>query len=679
MSEEEGVEAIRAAKKRARKVPKLQVVENTDQRPPPPDDAGGRDDDGPEKESTLPRGCPVQPLGTAGDFYYFIDQRGQLRIVEDKSLGRSKIKSMFGALNHLLSEDEYWPRKKQDKDTGEWITTGWKPEDAETALMREASRRGYWSPIDRVRGRGAWLGQDGALILNCGDYVLEIPGGIAGEAMRGKAKPWGEFQPGLHGDMVYERGDRWLRPDPISQPALKGPAEEVLTIIRTWSWYRPEVDPILMLGWICAAMLGGALHWRVVAWLTGGHGTGKSSLERLLKWLFGGHGLLNPADATAPGIRQTLRHDSLPVAVDEAEPDLEGDNRALSAMVKLARNAASGALATRGSSDQKAYQSTIRSCMMFGSILMPDMTPADRSRLVIFELHPLGDKGPPELTEAGARDLGNRLMRRLVDNWHRFPATIAAYRDALRKGGHTARGQDVFGTLIACADLAMQDEMPITDQLQDWQEKLSREIIAELEDDVSDEGACLNLMLSTTIEQPHDRKRFPVGHWIGRAAGKWDGLDAVSINASNAVLMQYGLKVVSFNGEQYLAVANRHQGLARIFEGSRWRASPGGRGGWVQALRRLKHIKPKVAMYFGAVSKATLLGLDLCLPARPAAAPKQDGSAAPGAVSSPPAAAGDARIPPASSPHQEQAVDTEHLDEGDPGLDTGPDPQGGLT
>lgn len=631
---EEGLETIRAAKKGAKRRPKpdLKVVAGEQST----DSGGAGDDAKPKSAGVLPQGCPVTALGMHKDTYYFIDQRGQLRIVEDKALGRAKIKSMFGSLNYLLAEDGFWPRKKQDKDTGEWITTGWKPEDAESALMKACADNGFWSPVDRVRGRGAWLGENGELIINCGDTVLEIPGGIAGEKVRGQAKPWKEFTPGLHAGMVYERGDRWLRPDPVSPPASNGPADQILTILRTWNWYRKEADPKLMLGWLCAAMLGGALHWRVVGWITGGHGTGKSSLERLLKSLFGGHGMLNTGDATEAGVRQTVGNDSLPVALDEQEPDPEGDNRRLRALIGLAKNAASGTVGTRGSADGKSpSQSIIRSAFMLGSILIPDMTPAERSRLVLFELHPLESKSPPELTPAGARELGNKLMRRLVDNWHCFPATVATFRDALREAGHAARGQDVFGTLLACAHVALSDDPPTDDELQHWQEVLARDVVAELEDEISDEAALLNLLLSITIEQPHDRKRFPIGHWVGRAAGRWDGLKPADINASNAVLIQCGLKVVSMDGEQYLAVANRHHGLAKLLEGSRWRASPGGKGGWVQALRRLPGIrKPKITMYFGSNSKATLLPLDLCLPSRPAAA-TQNGSAAAGSPGTP--------------------------------------------
>jgi phage/plasmid-associated DNA primase len=44
---------------------------------------------------------------------------------------------------------------------------------------------------------------------------------------------------------------------------------------------------VLLLGWIGAAFLGGALPWRPAGYLTGEAATGKSTLQALIKGLLG--------------------------------------------------------------------------------------------------------------------------------------------------------------------------------------------------------------------------------------------------------------------------------------------------------------------------------------------------------------------------------------------------------
>lgn len=597
----DGFDGLRAMRANAREVGGPPPEEEA---PPPPED----EDPGP----TLPGRCPVVPLGVQGDVVYYLDQLKQLRPLKAKDHSRLNVMALFGTLPERLYE--LWPRRSQNKNTGEWEVTGWKPELAAEAMMAAAARRGVWSPQDRVRGAGAWCGADGELILHCGNVLLMVPAdrrqGIREEA------------PGVVDAMVYPAAPPIPRPHPVAQGAAEaGPAQELLDLLETWQWRRGEIDPYLLLGWIGAAMLGGALDWRPVAWITGGRGTGKSSLQDLLKWLMGSSGILQSADPTAAGIRQVLKYASLPVAVDEAEPE-EGNARPMQALIKLARMAAEGSFAHRGGSDHEGVSFTLRNCMLFSSILIPPLLPQDRSRMAILELDALAaDATPPPITERKMGELGTRLRRRLMDQWPRWAGTVDAYRGAMRRGGHSARGQDVFGTLLACADLLLYDQPPDEAGLTAWQQKLAAGSLAELMGDVSDEKACLIHLLSTVAELPHDRRRNTLGRWVGIAAGHFEDGNA---DLANRLLCEHGLKVVSHFLKKYLAVANTHRGLERIFDGTQWAGKPGTQGGWVQALQRLPHLvplgetgKPK-ALWFGVAAKGFYLPIALCLPERDA-------------------------------------------------------------
>jgi len=589
----------------------------------PPADNEGAPGEPKAKDPELPPTCPVVPLGVSNELFFYLDQLGQLRVLKAKDHSRLNVQSLFGRRTELLYD--FWPRKKFDEDENKWYVTGWKPELAAENLMATAAVCGVWSPQERVRGAGAWAGPDGELILHAGDRLIIVPAD-------GKPAPgrwWQERDPGLVGKMVYPTASPSLRPHPEPQPMAggkKSPADEVLDIFKTWNWRRKDIDPYLLLGWIGNAMAGGASPWRALAWTTGGFGTGKSSLQKAVQWIFGDNGMLQTSDATAAAVRQILKHASLPVAIDEAEA--EEDNRKMGQLIKLARDAASGSLAIRGGQDHEAAQFTVRSCFLFTSILIPPLLPQDRSRMAILELDQLKtDQAPPVVTPRRMGDLGAKLLRRLVDNWHRAPATIEAYRAAMGQAGHSARGQDVFGTLLAMADLLLYDHEPDSDSLEAWQKKLQASTLAEIESDLTDEKSCLGYLLSTVLENPHDRQRYPIGRWIGRVAGKEDGLDADRRENANKILQEVGLKIVQVEGDPWLAVANVHRGLAKLFEGTQWGARPGAQGVWVQSLRRLPHRVPTKALWFGCTSKATLLPLSVCLPAG-GSPPNQDGSAA---------------------------------------------------
>lgn len=613
----DNTEKVRQMREAAEEVPPL----------PAADDPGAMPQDGagalpPEVvQLFLPEGCPVQPLGMHGDWYFYLDQLGQLRAYKARDHSRLNIQSMFGRLSDLLTDDEYWPRLTQDKTTKEWHVTGWKPEEAARCLMGAAAVKGVWNPNERVRGAGAWRDRDGSLILHMGDRLLVVPK----DAQGGK---WRGMDPGIIGNLVYPTAPAGLRPSREAQrTGPDGPGAYALRLFSTWNWRRKDLDPYLMLGFIACAMICGALKWRPMIWTTGDKGTGKSSLEGMIKWLFGEVGLLHTSDATSAAVRQILRHASLPVAIDEAEA--EEDGRRMQQLIKLARDAATGALAVRGGSDHEAAQFTLRSCFMFTSILVPPLLPQDRSRMAILELDQLdiNQPMPKEIeNEEKMMALGARLLRRMVDQWQHWEKVAAVYRDTLRSVGHSSRGQDVFGSLLAGAHVLLWDGMPTEEELKNWATRLAPDDLAELEGAVSDSDACLTHLLSTTVEDTHVRQRHTLGHWIGRAVGKFGAQDS-GIEYARELLQEHGLKIVDFEGETWVGVSNMHRGLTRIFDRTQWASRPGAMGVWVQSLRRLPHKVPKKAIWFGVSTKATLLPLHLCLP-RPGNGSDKDASAA---------------------------------------------------
>lgn len=534
----------------------------------------------------LPAGCPVKPLGKLGQVCFYLDEQGQLISLNPRDHGKTHIQSLFGRRSGLVHE--YWPRYgKPDKDTGEPTITGWMPEKAAEILQAACAHSGLFDPQGKVRGRGAWRGREGELIIHHGDKVYRA----------GSAPGFAWADPDLIDGFVYPTAPAMPRPDP--SPVDDGAGVELLKLLRSWYWERPKIDPYLALGFIAAAPFGGALDWRPHVWVTGDSSTGKSTLEKkLLAPLFDGLSL-RTHDATEASIRQVLGKQTLPVFFDELEAEANSD-RAFR-VIKLARLASSEGVIFRGGSDHQATEFVARSCFYFTSILMPAMLAQDRNRMAILELKPIPQGArEPMLETARIRELGTQLRRRVIDQWDRYDATLQAYRRALAGAGHGGRSADQFGTLLAMADLLLYDgPEPEPDVLSDWAEALKASDLAETADNRSDAEEAVEFLTGFPLQLRGGDEPQPISRFIERGLGRGAMPSMIEDPASDvqrarSTLENHGLKLVKLTDKggaaepkgaeppTHLAIANNHEALARLFRDKRWAA-----GVWSQTFGRV--------------------------------------------------------------------------------------------
>ncbi len=600
-----------------------------------------------DKDTGLPEGCPVTPLGIDGLMRYYLDASCQLVSLAAKEHGRLPMMALFGTETHLVHR--LWPRI--DKDG--FPTGSWKPELAAEQLMAAAARCGVFDPHERVRGAGAWRGVDGELILNCGDKVWAGPtredldrAAIEADDYTGDARTsfleaarrgrW--MDPGRHGRFVYPGSAPQprpiVRPDELKGPVgrrfnLRKPGEEMLKLFRTWRWKRGEIDAMLLLGWVCAAMIGGALKWRPMAWVTGGAGTGKSTLQGLIDALFGEGGLIDCADTTAAGVYQLLGHRTLPIAIDELEAD--ADNTKVQSVIKLARLAASGGKMMRGGADHEAVSFVIRSCFLFSSILIPPLLVQDRSRLAILELLPFkSEDRVPDLDPRAIEVLGRALRQRLVDQWYRLDETVEFYRAALGDEGFNARGQDQFGALLACADLALYDHPPEGETARELVMKLGLVHLQNEAQRAAQELSVLQPLLAQVCAGPRPGEVWTVAQCIEKLLEihRKDQSTLMQIEAEDDVraakfcrdtLRRHGVLLqdlefknerhVPVDGWSYIAIANSHPMLSQIYRGTGWNTPSGAdESVWAQALMRIRGALPSnKTLWFGLSSRASLI------------------------------------------------------------------------
>lgn len=538
------------------------------------------------KNYTLPDDCPVKALGTRNGIFVYLDNLNQLRELPAGKHGRLELEGLFAGCISFLHKN--YPRYSKPDKSGASEIVGFRAEDVAAALMDECATKGIFDPREAIRGPGCWKAQDGELIMHCGDAIYQ---GLT------------KSNPGKIGHFVYPAAAP--KPRPTETENGMEAAQELLALFKTWNWSRPELDPALLMGWIGAAILGGALDWRPLVWITGDKSTGKSTLHKVLKSVLGTSGLISASDASAAGLWQSVGHASLPIALDEQES--EEDNRRNNNLIKLARHAATGGVVLRGSSDHRHADFTVRSCFLFSSILIPPMLAQDISRMAILQLSKIVGTLPPILEATALETMGAIFRRRLQEQWPRFADTLAAYRTMLNRAGHGARGADQFGTLLACYDLLSFNTVPDSDTLSEWSELLQAANLEEMQDDVADHERCTAHLLTSIVDVFRNGTRKSIGHWIEIAVGykHGDGGEA------NSALSTFGLKVHTCKGKHSLRVAHYHQGLAKLFEGTQWGGRAGTSGVWVQALKRINGAQSLAGIRFdGVKTRCTEIPLD---------------------------------------------------------------------
>lgn len=546
------------------------VPERTEQNPPPPDYPGA------EENFDLPEDCPVQALGVSGRASIYLDACNQMIELADGQHGKSHLDHLFAP--HVAYILRQWPAMRWDKESGSYVP---KPGSADydrisKALMIAAAAKGPFDPAEKVRGRGAWIGADGELVLHCGDRLEIFP-----RSEHGSSPAPETVKPGSRGGHVYPGLARLTGPQ--MHPAGTTGAQNLYRILQSWGWERGELDARLLLGWIGAAFVCGALNWRVMVWLTGDKASGKSTLQDLLKHLFG-PGLRAVSDTTATGVAQVLGQDSIPVAIDELEADETSSKRGREVQ-ELARRASSGGKRLRGGADHKAVETAVRSAFLFSSILIPPMLPQDASRIVVLSLGRLRDgTRPPVLTRRELTAIGAELCRRMAAGWWRFQDLMESYRGELTRRGHDSRGCDQYGTLLAAADLLLHDTAPDSDSRELWCQTLDAVAIEARSGEQSDAERCLQHLLSKPLDIYKDGRKRSLADWIGQAAfaSSTDGRD----NAAGAI-GAVGLRVMKEAGVDVLFIPNSHAGLLPLFENTPWHGRPGAVGAWKQALLRL--------------------------------------------------------------------------------------------
>jgi putative DNA primase/helicase len=518
---------------------------------------------------------PFRALGFNNGTYYYL------------SLGTQQVTGLTPSQHtmanlHSLAPLPYWEREYSSRNGPNYAL-------AAHQMMWMCHARGIFSP-EIMRGRGAWYDQ-GRIVLHMGDivYVDKTP--------TSPVKVRSAF--------VYEQA-KPMRAD-IDNPATNAEANEFLKLVQMMPW-ASDMEALYVAGWCALAHIGGVLNWRPHIWVVGSKGSGKSHvMSEVIRPILGDNCLFVVSETTEAGIRQSLKHDALPVLFDEAEGEDSRSVDRLQRILALVRQSSSetGGKIAKGTANGNAMSFQVRSPFAFSSINASLVQQSDKSRVTVVELKPERRKHDLDALLAGeATVLTDQFISRFYARSINLAAVIRANALVFAKAVAAVMGEqragDQIGTLLAGAYSLTSDSLITFEKATEW---VAKHDWAEQKEEVqgqSDERSLLDYLLQQPVRFQTD------AHTSDRPIGEL--VDMVRMSEPGHEFAQRTLGRIGMRySERGLLVSNTADGIRRLLKGSSWSVN------WGKVLRRLPNARPNGVTYFGysgSDSRAVWVSLD---------------------------------------------------------------------
>lgn len=545
-----------------------------------------KDEEPATAEAASASSLPFRPLGFDHGIYYYLPAAA-CQVVGLTAAQHTKAHFL------TLAPLEWWAKGfGDDKGRVDW-------DSAANAIVGSCISQGVYDP-SRVRGRGAWADSD-RVILHLGNRLV----------INGRSHPITKLPSDFSSLYFYENAK-----------AIDGPGNETLSddlcakvrvIAERFRWETPA-SANLLLGFIVLAPVCGALKWRPHIWVTGGAGTGKTTILRdFMKPMLGGMFEGATGGTTEAGLRGQLRSDAIPVVFDELEQNEQKDKQQVQNILALARIASSeGGKIYKGTTNGGSNTFEIRSMFCCSSINVALIQRADLDRFCVLGLrkdHMDKDdwnEFEKQIHEICTEENGRRLVARTLKQIPIIRKNAQTLAKALsRKFGQ--RFGDQYGTLLAGAWTLEPDgggELTLPKAIEwvnsmDWE---SREVDAGDADEVK----CLNHILQAMVQVDGGRRmtllelvQMAQEGVIFAAPGPKDRPS----DEVQTLLGRHGLKITA----GCLAISNNSTALQNLLKDTPWAGNA-----YRQALRRLPNATASTStIRFPAsgIARATLVPL----------------------------------------------------------------------
>ena len=529
----------------------------------------------PDADPELPAEWPFRCLGFDRGYYYYLPNEAS-QVIELPASGHTKLN-----LLNLASLD-WWCAMFPTK-------TSFDTDRAADTLMRVCTQQGVFDP-GRIRGRGAWY-DAGRVILHLGNRLSVIPDQGSPTQHSIQSPPQSYY--------FYENAKSLI--GPAEQPLNDELSRELFKLAEKFKWEVPA-SAYFLVGWIVLAPVCGALDWRPHIWITGGAGTGKTTiLKHFMRPLLGGIYQAATGGTTEAGLRGTLKSDAIPVVFDEFEQNEQRDKQIVQNILALARIASSeGGKIYKGTTSGGSNSFEIRSMFCVSSINVNLIQKADIDRFCVLGLRrdPISKDDWREfekrILELATEENGRKLISRTIDNIPFIRSNARTFAAALSVEFGQRYG-DQHGTLLAGAwslspaggELISLEAARAWIQSMDWETHQS-------DPGEADEMKCLNFILNHMVHV--DGKKMTIMELVGMAKRGCFKVTAHREDSEDpsAVLARYGLKV---QGDA-LAIANTNSNLQNVVKETPWSGNA-----YKQSLKRIPGVTtPKNAIRFPNMS-----------------------------------------------------------------------------
>jgi putative DNA primase/helicase len=486
-----------------------------------------------------------KPLGYDDSGHYFFN-------IERKDIFRI---SAFTPQNLFhLAPEQYW---NETYRAGEDSKTNW--QRASNDLISMSLEKGRFDSKG-VRGVGVWLDR-GRVVVNTGQTL------ILEDKERSLYWPQGEA--------IYVQSTHKM--PKMRKVASVEECNALLDVCDMLKWKDPR-SAFYLAGWIAIARIAGALPIRPHIWLTGGSGTGKSTvMSDIIQPSLGDcHGFMQvQGGTTEAGIRQTLRASSVPLIFDEFESNSQCTKERHDSIVELLRNTwseTSGQI-VKGSAGGTSSAFNLCFSGLVSSVGVNLLTDADKSRFSVLELKPHGDdneewKRLEKAMKCIDEEFGHRLFARMVRMLPIVRQNFIILKAEIARVSRQRMGQQV-GMLMAGWYALRSDEVITKEGAASIADDLN--LKEENQDRETEEESCLLHLLTYRVQLDEiSRSSSTIGQII-------DLNPEESCNRGiQKELRKYGVMVE----KDAIYISDSHASLSKIFADTRW-------FNWSRFLRRL--------------------------------------------------------------------------------------------
>lgn len=543
------------------------------------------DDDEPAYEPE--RALPIDPLGDDADaidstgyfnvlgydrgtFFVFIHEQSQISHFRPGELTDNNL-LMMAPLDFW---ELYFPGSGKDGGFNRKKVLDW--------FFRLAARRGIFDSA-RVRGRGAW-DDEGRVVYHQGS-ALYIDG-VRTDVTKANSR------------YVYELAKSEAVPGKSALTDAEGLV--LLNTAKLFRWSRPGAAALLA-GWTFLAPVCGAMKWRPHIWLTGGAGSGKSTiLNSYVSICLGDAKVFANGNSSESGIRQKLKADALPVLFDESEQNDEAEKRRMAPILALIRQASTESVAQtyKGTISGESMNFHIRSMFCLASIQVGIENKADQDRLTKLSLLKPADDDQDSTTWAKIkealyllgrdRSMPGRLLRRAIDMLPVIQQNVTVFVDVAARHFGTQRMGDQYGTMLAGAWSLTNSKVATEADAQAMIDAYSwDEFIDGVEVDDSDKA--LQAILEAKLSYKGDH--ISIGSVILVASGRSVGGLTLEPDVAARILQETGMKIM----DKSLVFRNNSTALKALVSGTRFETDLKG-----QLLRIKGASVTKKSVRFGA-------------------------------------------------------------------------------